>query len=381
MLFLAPGERDVEGLRATARSYLAWRTLQNDADRLELTRQQRDTVATRLRQESDALSIRLREAYKHLLAPRQTNPQDLNAIDFDLHSLSGAGSVLERAVRKIEDAHVVLRKVGGTVLALALKQRSPRWGEPHMRVSDLLEDLAQYPYLDLRASTVQVVLEAIADGAASTAWAQETFAYADGYDESRGRYLGLVRGALPRVVSPTGLIVKPEVALAQEDVETPAAGGVPSDTATVPTGAGVGAGDALAAPKRFHGSVGLDPDRPVDAVARLAREILAHAPTDAEVDLILDVEIRTKGGFEPTQAGCQGVLSRPWSRSSHGDPVRTSWPRHADGHRSAGDALRGVPPSRDVTANRKGCRSPDTLLTCVFRLVAGTGFEPVTSGL
>ncbi len=103
------------------------------------------------------------------------------------------------------------------------------------------------------------------------------------------------------MVSPTGLIVKPEVALAQEDVETPPAGGVPSGTATVPTGAGVGAGDAPAAPKRFHGSVALDPDRPVDAVARLAREILAHAPTDAEVDLTLDVEIRTKGGFEPTQ--------------------------------------------------------------------------------
>jgi hypothetical protein len=37
----------------------------------------------------------------------------------------------------------------------------------------------------------------------------------------------------------------------------------------------------------------------VDGVARVAREILAHAPADAQVKLTLDVEIRGEAGFIP----------------------------------------------------------------------------------
>ncbi len=301
VLFLAPGEREVDALRVTARSFLAWKTLEGDAGRLELTSQQQETVATRLSQESEVLSIRLREAYRHLLAPRQADPQDLNAITFDVLSLSGAGSVVQRAVRKIDESHVVLRRLGGTVLALALRQHSPRWKDPHIRIADLVEDLAQYPYLDLRVSAVQVLLDAIADGTASTAWATETFAYADTWDKSKGRYVGLVRGAHAGAVSITGLIVRPDAALAQQD-ESAVAG--EDEAGEVPDELGGDAGGGVSAPvrpRRFHGSIPLDPDRPVDAVAKLAREILAHAPPDADVQLTLDIEIRSNEGFSQSE--------------------------------------------------------------------------------
>lgn len=300
VLFLAVGDREVEPIRAAARTYLAWREIEKNADAWELTRAQRDTVAARIKQETESMTIRLREGYKHLLAPRQPEPKDLNAITFDVHALSGTGTILERAVRKIDDTHLVLRRLGGAVLALALRQM-PRWKADHVAIAELIDDLAQYPYVDLRVANTRVVLDAISDGAASTAWTQETFAYADTYDAKTARYIGLVGGSHPTNVSPTGLIVRPEVAEKQlaEDAQKRAAIDATPAGATGTAGAATAAGSktATARPRRFHATASLDPDRPVKDVERIAREILAHAPDGASVELTLDIQMRAPEGF------------------------------------------------------------------------------------
>lgn len=105
----------------------------------------------------------------------------------------------------------------------------------------------------------------------------------------------------------TGLLVRPERALKQYEADAAAApargtggGGAPSS----PTGAGVpgaaakGATSAVAPrPKRFHGSVNLDPARVGRDASRIADEVIAHLAglmgSDVTVTLEIDAAIPT----------------------------------------------------------------------------------------
>ena len=78
---------------------------------------------------------------------------------------------------------------------------------------------ARYLYLP-RLKGPSVLLEAIGNGLSLLLWEQESFAYADSYDEEAGRYRGLQHGPRgPLLDSDPGLIVRPEVARRQLDAE------------------------------------------------------------------------------------------------------------------------------------------------------------------
>src|SRR5205085_6874582 len=67
-----------------------------------------------------------------------------------------------------------------------------------------------------RFKNTEVLLSAIGEGVASLLWRQDTFAYADGWDTERSRYLGLKAGQQITVhVNNDGVLVKPDVAAAQ----------------------------------------------------------------------------------------------------------------------------------------------------------------------
>jgi hypothetical protein len=71
--------------------------------------------------------------------------------------------------------------------------RVPLWRGDNVSVKQLVEDFARYLYLPrLRDSTV--LMNAIADGMTITTWVQDTFAFADVFDEVAGRYKGLRGG-------------------------------------------------------------------------------------------------------------------------------------------------------------------------------------------
>ena len=61
---------------------------------------------------------------------------------------------------------------------------------------------------------------AIAEGAVSLAWRSDTFAFAEGYDETAGRYIGLRGGAHVSVTPESGaLLVKPSAAERQMEAD------------------------------------------------------------------------------------------------------------------------------------------------------------------
>ena len=105
----------------------------------------------------------------------------------------------------------------------------------------------------------------MADGVALLTWEQDSFAYADGYDEATGRYQGLRVATQVRLSpeAPQGVLVKPEVALRQleKEVVPPGPGPKPPDGEGKVEGPGTTPPPPKPVLRRFHGSVTLDPVR------------------------------------------------------------------------------------------------------------------------
>ena len=168
--------------------------------------------------------------------------------------------------------------------------RVPLWRGDHVAVRQLAEDFARYVYLP-RLRDPEVLAAAVQDGLGLLLWRQESFAYADSFDEATHRYRGLRCGQRVDVLhdASEGLVVKPEVAAKQQDTDQAAAGsagatpilGHPMNgEPQAPAGdAGVGAGVAGGAkPRRYHGSVALDAARVGRDAGRIADEVVATSP-------------------------------------------------------------------------------------------------------
>ncbi len=124
-----------------------------------------------------------------------------------------------------------------------------------------------------------MLIEAIHNGVALLTWAQDAFGYAESFDEATGRYRGLQGGRNVLLqMGDSGLLVKPEVARRQLDAEMansqPAAASEAVQGATVP-GSLPEPSQVVPPtpprPKRFFGTVRLDPERVGRDASRIAR--------------------------------------------------------------------------------------------------------------
>jgi hypothetical protein len=155
-------------------------------------------------------------------------------------------------------------------------------GGDHVAIRQLVEDFGRYLYLP-RVRDPEVLLGAIRGGFSLLTWEKDSFAYAESYDEGAGRYTGLRGGQQVLVIDADapGLLIKSEIARKQLDAEirqepTPPVEGL------MPSAAGPGLGQLpptppeAAKPKRFHGTVELDPERVGRDAGRIAGEVISH---------------------------------------------------------------------------------------------------------
>jgi hypothetical protein len=193
--------------------------------------------------------------------------------------------------------------------------RIPLWRGEHVAVKQLVEDFARYLYLPRLKNSV-VLLDAIRDGVNLLTWPQDSFGFADSYDDDAGRYRGLRGGtmvALSDAHAPE-LVVKPDVALKQMDAEraervqaaTPQPASGDAATGTVPVSPGstplitppIGSPPAAAKPKRFHGTVVLDAARVGRDASRIAEEVIAHLAglVGSSVTVTIEIEAEIPSG-------------------------------------------------------------------------------------
>jgi hypothetical protein len=186
----------------------------------------------------------------------------------------------------------------------------PLWRGDTVSIRQLIEDYARYLYLP-RLKNSEVLIGAISDGLPMPTWKEDTFAYAESYDETKCRYRGLRGGKEGTLVYDSdahGLLVKAEMAqqqLVAEIVETP--GGVlpGGDPPTAGDGGGNGGqttpgGDEQPGPvvpprlkKRYYGSVELDPQKAGYHAGQIGNEIITHllSLNNAKVKVTLEIEV------------------------------------------------------------------------------------------
>ena len=282
LVFLAADKTRLQDLDEAARKYLAWESILTEKVHLNLTPYQVTQAETQKGAADSAVTARLPETYQWLLVPVQATPQ--SAITWEALRLSGTDALAVRASKKLRTDEHFLTSFGSTRLRMEL-DKIPLWRGDYVAVKQLVEDFARYLYLP-RLKDSAVLLDSIREGLNLLTWVQDSFGFADSYDEAAGRYRGLRGGSMVNLDAHTpGLLVKPEVASKQLEAErvVPTApgpatqpeagpGAVPTPTAGTPPKPPPGP----AKPKRFHGSVTLDTARVGRDASKIADEVIAH---------------------------------------------------------------------------------------------------------
>ena len=318
LVFLAADQSRLQDLDEAVRQELAWRSILEEKEQLELSRQQIKQAETQLKNASDSIAARLPETYQWLLTPVQAQPAD--PITFEASRMTGQDPLAERAARKLKNDDLLAVNLAGTVLATTLDE-IPLWRGDHVHMSQLIDDFAQYVYLR-RLKGPDVVIEAAKDGLGGLLWQNETFAYADTVDDDTGQYRGLRADKSATVLS-SGLLVKPEIALRQMEVQAPPkTQPEPEKTGEPPEGTpddNEAQQPVPASPKRFHGTVTLDPTRTVRDAERVADEVIQHLSgvTDAMVTVTLEISAEMPNGTPDNVVRTVAENSRTLKFESH----------------------------------------------------------------
>jgi len=313
IVFLAGDINRLRELEQSVRQYLAWSSIWDDRVTLNLDQFQARQAETKRKSADEAVDLRITEAYQWLLVPGQPDPK--GDVDWTDLKLQGQDSLATRAAKKLRNEESLLVQMGAIRLRTEL-DRVPLWTGNHVSIKQLTEYVARYLYLP-RLQREQVLVDAIEEGVAPRMFPAETFAYAEGWDEQKRRYQGLkVNTTIRVIVDDRTLLVKPEAAAAQIEADRQAAaasGAGGSAGTTAPSAAGEstpsemsGNGSAVQPrvptetpkPRRFHGSVPVDPMRLGRDASRIAEEVVQHLTgmVGSKVEITIEIHAELADG-------------------------------------------------------------------------------------
>jgi hypothetical protein len=314
LIFLAADSERLTELEQAVRSWLAWTSIQQEEDPLNLDVAQKRQVASQIQKNEEAIQARLLETYCHLLVPTQ---QGTGAIEWTTTRLQGSSAsgtdmnFVGRAARKLKSDQQLITEWSPALLRMELD----RWlwkdsGEAdvrrHLGIKQLWEYMAQYLYLS-RLRDENVLIKAIQNGVGSLTW-RDYFGYASAVRQD-GYYVGLVAGDLPMVtMDSASVIVKPEEVQRQRDQE--AAREKEPDYAQPDKSGGeeIAGGDETGKTgiqeekkivlRRFHGTVELDPTRLGRDAGRISDEVLTHLTglVGSKARIVLEIDIEVPDG-------------------------------------------------------------------------------------
>jgi predicted AAA+ superfamily ATPase len=328
LVFLAADQVRLQDLDEAVRKYLAWEAIVGEKDTLNLDPHQVKQAETQQKSSDGVVTARLPEAYQWLLVPTQGSPQA--SVEWQSFRLTGQDALAVRASKKLRNDGLLAPVLAGTLLRMEL-DRVPLWRVNHVAIKQLVEDFARYLYLP-RLTEPSVLIGAVRDGLGLLLWNQDSFAYADSYDEAGNRYRGLRCGQDVHLTSAdTGLLVRPDVALKQQEADVKVVAATAGQSGTEQgigiSGGAVGTvkGGAIVpkgprALKRFHGSASLDPTRVGRDAGRIGDEVIAHLVglMGSDVKVTLEIEAELPNGAPDTVVRTVTENSRTLKFTSHG---------------------------------------------------------------
>jgi predicted AAA+ superfamily ATPase len=299
VVLLAADKTRLQDLDEAVRKFLAWESILDESEKLNLSPSQVRQAETQKTGADGTVTGRLPETYQWLLVPMQANSQA--PVTWQIIRLSGSDSLAQRSSRKLRSDESLVVNLAASRLRMEL-DRVPLWRGNHVSIRQLAEDFGRYLYLP-RLQTVDVLLNAIRSGLALLTWEQDAYAYAEGYDESASRYVGLRSGVHVTITGDDpSLLVRPEVARQQIDQETKERG-----LADEKLGSKQTSGEVVTPPtepirpprpRRYHGTVVLDSARVGRDASKIGEEVVTHLTSlvGSSVRVTLEIEAKIPPG-------------------------------------------------------------------------------------
>jgi len=309
LIFVALDTGEWDSLERETRLYLAWDSIVQEAEALNLDANQRREATRGKEQSNDTVGMRLNEAYSWLLVPTQ---EGTDPIVCESTRISGSDeNPVAKAVAKVRNDQQLITKWSPVLLKMELDNWLWKEG-PHISLKRVWECLATYLYMS-RLRDSEVLLDTVREGIKTQA-----FGYANSVDDT-GQYNGLQFGSAAGSIylGDESVLVKPDVAATQlaADAAAKADSGHPQPPAstsigqggrapyTTPggqtTGAGTGTAPSQAVkPKRFYGTVLLDTIRTGPAAQRIIEEVVQHLAglPGADVEVTMEIQAKVSDG-------------------------------------------------------------------------------------
>ena len=332
LVFVACDSGMSAALEQAARTYLAWQSISDDREQLNLDMAQARETEHNLRRADETLRTRIQEAYSWLLAPRIDLLSGSMNIIWDVDRIAGAGQdAVHKAAAKLRSNEAAIEQWAPALLLMELDK--VLWKkERHIQIKQLWDYLCTYCYLP-RLSGYSVLEEAIVEGSGS----KEFFGIAAGVGE--GRYLDPTLGVKKTFITQNDYLVKKSVmeeelerraeeeAAAERkrrerkmELEALRGGGSDGESSSddsagtnrngssgvTSAGGGSTGGEqqSFSLPSTFHMSANLDTTRVNRDVQKIVSEIVSHLQQadGVELELTFEVKATAKDGFSvPTK--------------------------------------------------------------------------------
>ena len=318
LVFIAPDGSNAEALDAAERGYLAWRSIQNEEEPLNLDAQQRRQVKNSLEKGDETVDLRLRETYSWLLTPVQ--PEPLGKIEIQANRISGDDNFYDRSARKLRQDGLLITDWSPDILRMELDRYI--WGESKgwsIGLKQLWEYLAQYCYLP-RLLNQDVLAKTVKSGVARS---DAPFAYATGIHPD-GYHTGLVhRMPGPIYFDERSLLVHPDH-LKEPPPPPPKPGTGPLPAMTTPQPKPVTGSSQAQPPQpqpttRYYGRVSLDPQRVNREMGLIVEEVIERLTSlvGCEVEITLEIKGQLGSGFDESTIRTVSENSRTLKFTSH----------------------------------------------------------------
>lgn len=309
LVFIAADYKSLDNVKLAQRGVLAWSEIVCEKTRMNLTQSDIALAEAKLKEWTDTLKTRIKEAWCYLINPEQTTAQ--SDVELAGYKIQAQDALLARASKKLESDQGLWPELGPDNLNRQLEKYI--WqNKPHLKLKDIWDYLNQYTYLPrIRNRTVLIKTVQSAVGGMLAG----PFAYAERFDDASGKYVALAISNVPNaqvVIDDEALIVRPEVAEKQRREEEEKAAVVtasstsraPTPSTVLPSGTTPGstpeAPPVERMPTRFHGVVMISPDRPARDIHNIVEGIIEQLTTlpGADVSIKLEIDAEVPAGLD-----------------------------------------------------------------------------------
>ena len=142
LVFLAADQNRLLDLDEAVRRFVAWQSIVDEAESLDLTPHQKNTSITQKNGAEGMVTARLPETYQWLLVPGQGSPSA--GVEWQAVRLTGGDSLAQRAAKKLKNDELLVVSMAASRLRLEvdrvpLWRKAPDGSQDHVEIKQLAE--------------------------------------------------------------------------------------------------------------------------------------------------------------------------------------------------------------------------------------------------